>query len=193
MSEARIDRLDRLEEDVREIKATLVRLEPLIIRIDERVHSELPHLATKAELTIGLADLRDEIGKLRVEVADKPGRYLWGVMGAMVGAQAVALAAAALIFSIVQTRPAPAAPPGPHANAAAIVLAAEAFDWDRYHDRQDACAKKDRIAAQCEVERNPVFNSFVRRGVPEGYCDELALRQAQRACSAFDPLGRGAR
>ena len=96
MSEARVDRLDRLEEDVREIKATLVRLEPLIIRIDERVHIELPHLATKAELTTGLADLRDEIGKLRVEVADKPGRgYLWGVMGAMVGAQAIALAAAA--------------------------------------------------------------------------------------------------
>ena len=74
---------------------------------------------------------------------------------------------------------------GPAAN--------EPFDWDRYHDRQDACAEKDRIAAQCEVERNPVFNSFVRRGTPEGYCDELALRQAQRACSAFDPLGRGAR
>jgi hypothetical protein len=70
-------------------------------------------------------------------------------------------------------------------------LAAERpFDWDRYHDRQDACREKDRIAAQCEVERNPVFNSFVRRGIPEGYCDELALRQAQRACSAFTRGGR---
>jgi hypothetical protein len=58
------------------------------------------------------------------------------------------------------------------------------FDGDRYHTRQDACAEKDRLAAQCKVERNPVFNSFVRRGVPEGYCDEIALRQAQRACSA---------
>ena len=63
------------------------------------------------------------------------------------------------------------------------------FDWDRYHARQDACAEKDRIAAQCEIERNPVFNSFVRRGVPEEYCDELALRQAARDCSAFGPWG----
>jgi hypothetical protein len=80
MSEARTEaRLDRLEEDVREIKATLRRLEPLIIRIDERLQTELPHLATKAEL------------------AEKPSRaYLWGVMAAMVGAQAVALAATGL-------------------------------------------------------------------------------------------------
>jgi hypothetical protein len=74
--------------------------------------------------------------------------------------------------------------------AAPALLADEAFDWDRYDARQDACREKDRIAAQCGVERNPVFNSFVRRGVPEGYCDELALRQAQRQCSAFGPLGQ---
>ena len=63
------------------------------------------------------------------------------------------------------------------------------FDWDRYHARQDACAEKDRIASQCEIERSAVFNSFVRRGSPEGYCDELALRQATRDCSAFGPQG----
>jgi hypothetical protein len=81
MSEARTEaRLDRIEEDIREIKTTLGRLEPLIIRIDERLKTELPYLATKAEL------------------AEKPSRaYLWGVMAAMVGAQAVALAATALI------------------------------------------------------------------------------------------------
>jgi hypothetical protein len=50
--------------------------------------------------------------------------------------------------------------------------ATPAFDWDLYHDRQDACREKDRIAAQCT----------------QGHCDELALRQAQRACSAFGPL-----
>ena len=51
MSEARTDdRLDRLEEDVREIKAMLTGLVPLINRID----AQLPYLATKAEL----ADLR---------------------------------------------------------------------------------------------------------------------------------------
>jgi hypothetical protein len=48
-------------------------------------------------------------------------------------------------------------------------LAGEAFDWDRYHDRQDACREADRIAAACT----------------RGYCDELALRQARRACSPF--------
>lgn len=49
MSEARID---RLEDDIREIKGTLARLEPMIIRID----ATLPHLATKAELAEQLAD-----------------------------------------------------------------------------------------------------------------------------------------
>jgi hypothetical protein len=99
MSEARIDRLERLEEDVRDIKATLSSLAPLIVRIDERLNSSLPHLATKAEL------------------AEKPSRgYLWGVMAAMVGAQAVALAAAALIFAFVQPHPIPQ-PPATHASA----------------------------------------------------------------------------
>jgi hypothetical protein len=50
----------------------------------------------------------------------------------------------------------------------------EPFDWDRYHARQDACLENDRIVADCV------------RGLD--YCDELALRQAQRACSAFRPL-----
>ena len=49
------------------------------------------------------------------------------------------------------------------------------FDWDRYHDRQDACREKDRSAAECVG------------GVD--YCDEPAVRQARRACSAFGPLG----
>jgi hypothetical protein len=52
-------------------------------------------------------------------------------------------------------------------------VAGERFDWDRYYDRQDVCSEKDRIAAQCA----------------HGYCDELALRQAQRACSAFSSSG----
>jgi hypothetical protein len=53
------------------------------------------------------------------------------------------------------------------------------FDWDRYHTRQDACAEADRIAQDCT------------KGV--AFCDELALRQARRACSAFGPLGEGRR
>jgi hypothetical protein len=63
--------------------------------------------------------------------------------------------------------------------AAGPVLAGEnpfdngrGFDWDRYHAGQDACAEKDRIAAQCAYW---------------AICDERALRQAQRVCSAFGP------
>ena len=47
MSEVRDLRLDSLEEDVREIKTVLGRLEPLINRIDQRLTSELPELADK--------------------------------------------------------------------------------------------------------------------------------------------------
>jgi hypothetical protein len=63
--------------------------------------------------------------------------------------------------------------------AAGPVLAGEnpfdngtGFDWDRSHARQDACAEKDRIVAQCAYW---------------AICDERALRQAQRVCSAFGP------
>jgi hypothetical protein len=47
---------------------------------------------------------------------------------------------------------------------------------DRYHARQDACREADRIAQ----ERT--------KGV--AYCDELSLRQAKRARSAFGAAGR---
>ena len=69
-----------------------------------------------------------------------------------------------------------------HCPGAALAVPVQAgktsgqqFDWDRYHDRQDACREKDRSAAECVG------------GVD--YCDEPAVRQARRACSAFGPLG----
>jgi hypothetical protein len=49
------------------------------------------------------------------------------------------------------------------------------FDWDRYHARQDACMEADRITRECTKGVDP--------------CDELALRQAKSACSAFGSLG----
>jgi hypothetical protein len=64
---------------------------------------------------------------------------LGGVMGAMVGGQAVILAAAALALVILQAPPRAAPPvpstPAPHASArpADIVLAADSFDWDGEH------------------------------------------------------------
>ena len=62
MSELRDLRIDRLEEDVREIKAVLAWLEPLVIRIDQRLTSELPQLPTKTELA-------DKPGKVRLATA----------------------------------------------------------------------------------------------------------------------------
>jgi hypothetical protein len=83
MSEVRDLRLDHLEEDVRDIKATLARLEPMIIRID----TTLPHLATKAELA-----------EVRTELADKPGKtYLATAIGVLLVAYAAGLAGLAAL------------------------------------------------------------------------------------------------
>jgi hypothetical protein len=86
----------------------------------------------------------------------------------MVGAQAVIAAVLAVILTW--------APParGAEAGERAVSEARPAFDWDLYHGRQDACREADRIAQDCT------------KGV--AFCDELALRQARRACSAFGPL-----
>jgi hypothetical protein len=85
MSEARIDRLD---EDIRGIKATLARLEPIVIRID----ATLPHLATKAELATGLAEVT-------IALADKPSRgYMWLVVGTLIVAYAAGLAVLRLVI-----------------------------------------------------------------------------------------------
>jgi hypothetical protein len=74
-------RVSRLEEDTREEKAARQRLEAAFIRIE----ATLPHLATKAdlaELRTDLADvnidLKSDIARLDVKLADKPSRtYIW--------------------------------------------------------------------------------------------------------------------
>jgi hypothetical protein len=88
MSEARTeDRLGRLE-------AVLARLEPMIVRID----APLPHLATKAELTAGLSDLRGEVVAVKVELADKPGKmWLTAAIGLLLAAYAAGLAGLAAL------------------------------------------------------------------------------------------------
>ena len=52
---------------------------------------------------------------------------------------------------------------------------------DSYHARQDACREANRIAAACAGAD----------GIK--YCDELSLREAKRAFSAFGPLGERSR
>ena len=83
MSEARDLRLDHLEADVRDIKATLQHLAPMIERID----AQLPHLATKAELE-----------RVRAELADKPGKvFLAGAVAVPLAAYAAGLAGLAAL------------------------------------------------------------------------------------------------
>ena len=92
MSKARPeDRLRRIEEDVRAIRVTLASLVPPIDRIDERLAHELPHLATKAELTAGVSDLR-------AELADKPGKmWLTTAIALLIAAYAAGLAGLAAL------------------------------------------------------------------------------------------------
>jgi hypothetical protein len=71
MSEARIDRLE----------ARLAPIEATIIRIEERLATTLPHLATRAE------------------IADKPRRHHnWSVRAATTAAYTAALAAGAMLL-----------------------------------------------------------------------------------------------
>jgi hypothetical protein len=80
-------RVTRLEDDMREMKGILARIEPMIIRID----ATLPFLATKSEL----AQLGSD---LRTELADKPGKaYMWAVLGVLITAYAAGLAAMAVL------------------------------------------------------------------------------------------------
>jgi hypothetical protein len=113
-------RVAHLEEDMRDVKATLARLEPVIVRMDAALIATLPHLATKAELadqrgevTGKIADLRSEVtGKivdlrsemtsefsaLRGDLAEKPGKaYLWGVLAVLIAAYAAGLAGLAVL------------------------------------------------------------------------------------------------
>jgi anti-sigma-K factor RskA len=78
------NRVERLEHDMAEVKATLTRMEPVIARIDERLNSSLPTLATKADL------------------AEKPSRtYLWSVVGVLTACIFAAVLLGASLISIV--------------------------------------------------------------------------------------------
>ncbi|MFL5286249.1 MAG: hypothetical protein ACJ8AW_36050 [Rhodopila sp.] len=118
------DRVARLEEDMRDVKSVLSRLEPMIVRIDATLTSTLPNLATKAEVadlrtevTKEIADLRTEVTKEIAEVrtelskeivdlrlamiqrfADVPTKtYLWGILGVPIITYGAGLAALAVI------------------------------------------------------------------------------------------------
>ncbi len=73
-------RISRLEEDMREVKSAVGRLEATTIRIEAMLAATLPHLATKAEL------------------AEKPGKtYMWGILAVLLTAYACELAGLAVL------------------------------------------------------------------------------------------------
>jgi hypothetical protein len=61
-------RVARLEEDMREVKSVLSRLEPVIMRMDTFIMATMPHLATKADLAESRAELKGDISALRTEM-----------------------------------------------------------------------------------------------------------------------------
>jgi hypothetical protein len=84
-------RVSRLEDDMRDMRTTMVRLEVSVARIEAMLDATLPHLATKAEVT----DLRMEV---RTGLADKPGKtYMWGILAVLITAYAAGLAALAIV------------------------------------------------------------------------------------------------
>jgi hypothetical protein len=73
-------RISRLEEDMRDVKSAVGRLEATTIRIEAMLAATLPHLATKAEL------------------AEKPGKtYMWGILAVLLTAYACGLAGLAVL------------------------------------------------------------------------------------------------
>jgi hypothetical protein len=73
-------RITRLEEDMREVKSAVARLEASTIRIETMLAATLPHLATKAEL------------------AEKPSKtYMWGILAVLLTAYACGLAGLAIL------------------------------------------------------------------------------------------------
>ncbi len=102
-------RVSRLEEDMRDVKARLPRMEEAIIRIEAMLSATLPHLATKADLAelrtetkTDYADLKTElksdIARLEVALADKPGKtYLWAILAVLLTAYACGLAGLAVL------------------------------------------------------------------------------------------------
>jgi hypothetical protein len=80
-------RVSRLEDDMRDMRTTMSRLDISVAEIKAMLAATLPHLAPKAELA-----------ELRAELADKPGKtYMWGILAVLITAYAAGLAALAIV------------------------------------------------------------------------------------------------
>jgi hypothetical protein len=105
-------RVSRLEEDMRDVKSSIARLDATTARIEiglaeikAMLAATLPHLATKAELTSGLAEQTSRIAEqtgriadLAVALAEKPSKtYMWGILAVLLTAYACGLAGLAVL------------------------------------------------------------------------------------------------
>jgi hypothetical protein len=87
------ERVSRLEVDMKDLKSTLARLEPMIIRIDAQV----PHLATNVEFATTKTDIERLRGDVMTALASKPGRGdMWTMGIALFALVAGAMAAGAI-------------------------------------------------------------------------------------------------
>lgn len=90
-------RVEQLEKDMSEMKGILNQLQPMIVRMDERVLNILPTLATKTELARLASD--EALNSVRVEVAE-----LRGTLGRLPGRPffiTTAIAVLTLIFAVL--------------------------------------------------------------------------------------------
>jgi hypothetical protein len=67
-------------------------------RIEATLSATLPHLATTAQLTTGLSEVRGEIADVKVALADKPGKiYLAAAITILIAAYGLGLAGLAAL------------------------------------------------------------------------------------------------
>jgi len=105
-------RVSRLEEDMRDVRSSIARLDATTARIEmatveikAMLAATLPHLATKAELASGLGDQNSQMGQLTSRIADltvalaeKPSKtYMWGILAVLLTAYACGLAGLAIL------------------------------------------------------------------------------------------------
>ncbi len=106
------ERVTRLEESMQEVRTSLSRLDERTQRLENTMTeikamlaATLPHLATKAELTAGLAEhtklfaeQNSRIADLTVALGEKPSKtYMWGILAVLLTAYASGLAGLAIL------------------------------------------------------------------------------------------------
>ena len=116
-------RVARVEGDVSDIKTVLAELKVVMVRIDTRIETQLPHLATKADVAelearmerrfnefndrfdgrFGTVEGRfgevsSRFGEIEARLAAMPSKtYMWGILGVLLTGYACGLAALAVL------------------------------------------------------------------------------------------------